>query len=408
MKITKLADKNFVIIVVGQIISLFGNGILRFALPLYLLKTTGSPALFGFVSAISFVPLVVLMPIGGILADRSNKRNIMVVIDFLAGLLLLNFYFLMDVIPLVPLLIFTMMGLYSINGIYQPTVQASIPLLLDETILAKGNGIVSSIGSIDDLLAPVIGGMLFAYYGITPIVVISIVCFFGSAILEIFIKIPAVQTPSHQSGINSFVKDTKESIHFIYKDCPILKKLTVVICLINIFVSALVIIVLPVYITNRLMLSEEMYGFSQGVLALGGMCGGLIAVVFGHRLKFEKLYICLLVSSAGLVPMFLAMFFVGLPWVSYTLILIGAFLVMTTATIATILIITYIQGKTPEHMVGKVIAFIMTISMCTLPLGQVLYGTAFEYLVGYESIVIIISIVCSMYISYYAKEIFVT
>ena len=74
--------KDFILIVLGQIISLFGNAILRFALPLYLLDTTGSAALFGLVSALSFIPLILLTPVGGLIADRVNKRNIMVALDF--------------------------------------------------------------------------------------------------------------------------------------------------------------------------------------------------------------------------------------------------------------------------------------------------------------------------------------
>ena len=69
-----IKNKNFILIVIGQIISLFGNGIIRFALPLYLLQITGSSAIFGIVSAMSFVPLIIVMPIGGIIADRVNKK----------------------------------------------------------------------------------------------------------------------------------------------------------------------------------------------------------------------------------------------------------------------------------------------------------------------------------------------
>ena len=75
-------NRNFTMVVLGQIISLFGNAILRFALPLYLLNETGSAALFGVVSACAFIPMIVLSPVGGIFADRVNKRNIMVVLDF--------------------------------------------------------------------------------------------------------------------------------------------------------------------------------------------------------------------------------------------------------------------------------------------------------------------------------------
>ena len=57
--------RDFVLVVLGQIISIFGNTVLRFALPLYLLSETGSAALFGVVTAIAFIPMIILSPIGG-------------------------------------------------------------------------------------------------------------------------------------------------------------------------------------------------------------------------------------------------------------------------------------------------------------------------------------------------------
>lgn len=85
----KLWNKDFTLVVIGQIISLFGNAVLRFALPLYILEQGGSPALFGQVSALAFFPLIMLSPVGGIIADRVNKQRIMVVLDFITSVLVL-------------------------------------------------------------------------------------------------------------------------------------------------------------------------------------------------------------------------------------------------------------------------------------------------------------------------------
>ena len=130
-KQTSLFRRDFTLVVIGQVISLFGNAILRFALPLYLLRQTGSPALFGAVGAAAFIPAVLCAPIGGIVADRVNKRNIMVVLDFSTAGLVLAFALLLGRAPLVPLMIACLMLLYGIAGAYQPSVQASIPLLAE-------------------------------------------------------------------------------------------------------------------------------------------------------------------------------------------------------------------------------------------------------------------------------------
>lgn len=80
-------SRDFILVVIGQIISLFGNAALRFAIPLYLLNQTGSSVLYGTVTACAFLPSIVMSPIGGIVADRVNKRTIMVVLDFFTAAL---------------------------------------------------------------------------------------------------------------------------------------------------------------------------------------------------------------------------------------------------------------------------------------------------------------------------------
>ena len=92
MNSKKMYSKDFMLVVAGQIVSLFGNAILRFALPLYLLRETGSSTLYGIVTACSFIPMIVLSLLGGVLADRVNKRNIMVFLDFMTAITITVFY----------------------------------------------------------------------------------------------------------------------------------------------------------------------------------------------------------------------------------------------------------------------------------------------------------------------------
>ena len=138
----RLFRRDFTLVVIGQIISLFGNAVLRFALPLHLLRETGSSALFGAVTACSFVPMVVFSLLGGVIADRVNKRNIMVLLDACTALLIAVFYLALGRVPLVPLMSAALMLLYGIAGAYQPAVQASIPLLAGPRVLLRGNAVI--------------------------------------------------------------------------------------------------------------------------------------------------------------------------------------------------------------------------------------------------------------------------
>ena len=70
-----MRNKNFVIIVIGQIISLFGNAIQRFSMSLYLLEFTGSAAVFSQILAISTIPYIIFAPIAGKLSDSVNRKK---------------------------------------------------------------------------------------------------------------------------------------------------------------------------------------------------------------------------------------------------------------------------------------------------------------------------------------------
>ena len=152
-------SKDFYLVVIGQIISLFGNAVIRFALPLHLLSVTGSAALLGVVSGVAFLPLVVMSPIGGLIADRMNKRNIMVVLDFFTAGLVLLFLVLSGRGSLVSLILIMLFLLYGISGAYQPSVQASIPLLVSEEAVMPANAIINMVSSLSGLLGPAVGGI---------------------------------------------------------------------------------------------------------------------------------------------------------------------------------------------------------------------------------------------------------
>ena len=84
MKQTLFA-KNFILLILGQASSLFGNFILKLALSMYILEITGSAAIFAGILSAATVPTILLSPFGGILADRANRKTIMVVLDAATG-----------------------------------------------------------------------------------------------------------------------------------------------------------------------------------------------------------------------------------------------------------------------------------------------------------------------------------
>lgn len=283
MNNTKKYGKDFTLVVVGQIVSLFGNAILRFSLPLYLLKETGSSTLFGIVTACSFLPMIVLSLLGGVLADRLNKRNIMVCLDFLTAGVITVFSWLLGIIPIIPLFITVLMLLYGISGTYQPAVQASIPALVPKEKILSANAIVNQIGALANFIGPIIGGMLYGAFGIVIILKVSVLCFVLSAVMEIFIQIPFQKQPTQDKVLQIAAGDLRDSIRFLRMEKPLFVQICIVIAGLNLFLSPMLTIGIPVIVVDKLHLTDGLLGLTQGMLAVGGILGGLLTVLLDKK-----------------------------------------------------------------------------------------------------------------------------
>lgn len=402
----KLFHKDFTLVVLGQIISLFGNAILRFALPLYILEISGSAALFGAVSAMSFLPMIVMSPIGGMIADRMNKQRMMVVLDFFTAGLILFFMLTMNSLSIIPLVMVVMMVLYGIQGAYSPAVQSSLPLLASEKNLMSANAVVNTVSSLAGLFGPVLGGLLYGQYGLLPIVIISCGCFAFSAVMELFIRIPHEKRPSGGSVWSIVKADMTQSFRFILKDKPILAKVILLIFLFNVFLSAMLSIGLPVMITQILKQSSQLYGISQGVMAAGGLLGGLLAGVAGNKLKIRHSYILLLFCGLGVLPMGIVLWMGVPPFVSYVVITALTSLLMAAATLFSIQMLAFVQAETPTDIVGKVLACLMALSTCAQPIGQAVYGVLFEALADSVWIILLGTALITCVIAVFSKKSF--
>ena len=373
-----LFSRDFTLVVIGQIISLFGNAILRFALPLYLLRQTGSPALLGAVGAAAFIPAVLCSPIGGVVADRVNKRNIMVALDFSTAGLVLAFTLLLGQVSLVPLMVACLMLLYGIAGAYQPAVQASIPLLVGEGQLTSGNAVINMVGTLSGLLGPVAGGVLFGAFGIRPILWVSVVCFFLSAVMELFIRIPHSPRAAAGGVLATVRRDLGESWHFIRRERPVFLSVMLVLALFNLVLSAALIVGIPVAVVQVLGMSDSRLGITQGAMGLGGLCGGILAACLGERLRLRRGAVLLFAASltavgtgAALLP--------GVPaGVGYWVVTAMSFVIMVLSAMLMVVLSAAVQRQTPSELLGKVMAFILAVANCASPLGQAVYGALFE------------------------------
>lgn len=184
-----LFTKNFILLVLGQVFSLFGNFILKLALSMYILELSGSAAIFAGIVSIATIPTILISPLGGILADRINRKYIMIALDNLTRISVLGVaIFLSEQNALI--VISMLLLLLSLLGAFEtPTVQACIPSMLTGDNITKGNAVINQVASLSYLLAPMLGGILYSMFSLKPLMYASTICFFVTAFLECFITL---------------------------------------------------------------------------------------------------------------------------------------------------------------------------------------------------------------------------
>ncbi len=378
----KLFNRDFTLVAIGQLISLFGNAILRFALALYVLDATGSAAVFGTVTAIAVIPTILLSPFGGILSDRVNRRNIMAALDFATAALALGLGLLLSEENAVALITAALLLLSVIQACYTPSVNSSVPLLQAEGNLVKANAVVSQVSMLANLIGPVLGGVLYGFFGAMPIILVSGVCFFLSAVLELFIHIP-FQPLDAKTGILQIVKDDlRESIRFMTREQPDILRITLMIAVYSLFVVSTITVGLPYMVRTVLGLSSQLYGAAEGLMAAAGIAGGIASGFLAGRLKTSRLYWLLVLSGAALVPVGAAFLLGCGPMTCYIVITICIMAMQLLIALFSIFMLSLAQGRTPSHLLGKMTAYIMTLTMCAQPVGQALYGVLFDRFAG--------------------------
>lgn len=403
MKETK--RKDFLLILIGQIISLFGNTILRFSLSMKVLDQTGSVAIFGGILALSMIPTILLSAFGGILADRVNKRNIMVFLDFLTSLSIvffaISFHFTGSILSIAVI----MMVLSVIQAFYQPSVQSSIPLLVEEEKLMMANGLVIQVNALANLIGPIVGGILYGFLGMEPIVYVSAICFFLSAVMEIFIHVPNVLVERTSGVITTIKADFKEAVLFLKDKQKDLLKLLLLIAAINLFLSAMIMVGLPYLIKIFLGLSNELYGFAEAAMGIGSIIGGLCAGWVVKKIEFKRAYVFLIAAGVMLLPMGIAVISNQLVWISYGIILASVMLIMCFSTLFSVYGQTIVQKLTPMNLLGKLSSVITVISMCALPIGQSIYGVIFNQMGNRSCFILLVVSAVSVLIGIASKSI---
>lgn len=400
----KLFHKDFTLMVIGQIISIFGNQILCFALSLYILDLTNSASMFATILVVSKIPTILLSMIGGIAADRLPRKSIMVVLDFFTSFCILCFTLTMHRLDIVLLTGAFMILLSVIQAFYQPSVSASIPSITAKENLTSANSVTTGINAVASLAAPALGGMLYGFFGITQILWLAMICFFLSALLELFLTIPFTKQKSEQRLLPMLVNDFKEALQFITRRQPIIMKLSMTVIGLNFLISALIAVGLPYIIKIQLGLSSQLYGLLESALAIGMMIGALLAMKLKDHITIRNSYIPMGIGIMSMSLVGFAILTYAYPMPSYIVIMLAVLIGMSGISIFNIVSQAYMQSKTPSELLGKVTSFIVTITQCALPLGQAMFGMLFDHFSAYSAWIVLSATALSLWISVYIRK----
>ena len=374
----KLFTKNFTLLILGQLTSLFGNFILKLALSMYVLEATGSAAIFAGILSAATIPTILLSPLGGILADRADRRNIMVALDALTGVSVLCAALFLSENNAIAV-ISTLLIILSILGAFEtPTVQACIPTMLQGDNIMKGNAVVNQVASLSYLIAPMLGGVLYAMLGLKPVMYASVVCFFITALFECFIKL-SYQRIQNQGGVLQIVKqDFLSSMQYITKEQTSISKMLLLTALSRFFVMGITIVGLPFLVRTVLGFNPKYYGAAESALAVATILGSIVAGILAEKLKIHKLSVLLASMGIFIIPAGIVFILPVNAIIKYGVTVVSFCGMQAVISIFSIFAVSLIQQRTPNHLIGKVMAYTSTVTLCVQPIGQIAYGFLFD------------------------------
>ncbi len=269
-----IATPRFAAVMASQALSLLGMEILQFVLPLHLLNLTGSGALYGGVVATGFVPYTLLAPVGGVIADRTRKRGVMVAVGTALAAAMAAYLPLAGTSAVVPATVAVLMLAFAAQALEQPCVQSAIPHLVAPTEVERAVALVNQMGMLTGIGGPVVGGLAFGFFGLAPIVVACVVCFAASAAVAAFaVRVP-YEPPARTAGALATARaDLAEALGFLRSN-PLMWRTILGATLVNLFGSSFFNVCSPYIVTETLGLSNQFMGALQGALAAGGGGGG--------------------------------------------------------------------------------------------------------------------------------------
>ncbi|MCM1087534.1 MAG: MFS transporter [Muribaculaceae bacterium] len=360
--------KKFFMIWFGELISSIGSGMTAFALSIYIYERTGSVTYVSLVTLFAYLPTVLLNPLGGALADRYDRRLLMIIGDLFSGL---GLVFVLWQIQLqtggiVPILV----GV-TINAVFvallEPSYKATITDLLTEEEYAKASGMAQMAGSARYLISPALAGLLLAVADIRLILMLDIGTFFITVTMVLLVR-KSIQKPipKETEGIG---KELRQGFSMMAQTGGVLTLVVLMagVCFFMGFVQTL---------TGPMVLAvsdAQTVGFMESVCAIGLLVGSIWIGAAGIRKNYTKVL--------GIAGVFCGCF-MALAGANKNLYLTGTgiFLFFLCLPFMNTCADVLIRLSIPNDMQGRVWGLIGLLSQLGTVFAYMICGVAADYL----------------------------
>ena len=382
---SSLKVKNFRVYWFGMFVSLIGTWIQIVAQSWLVFQLTNSAFLLGVVGFLSSIPVFLLSLFGGVLADRLNKRNILIATQSAFMLLAFLLAALTQMKLVTP---YQIMFIALLNGVVMafdaPSRQAMVVELVGKDYLFNAIALNSIAFNSSRIIGPALAGVLVATIGMSGCFYINGISFLPLIIALFFIRVNRY-TASDKN--NTVWRDLKEGLIFIRNNRLILVLITMT-GVVSLFGIAYVIF-MPIFANDILKVGVQGLAMLMSSAGLGALLAALLLARLGDfKYKGKLLVLASFIFSLSLVLFSLSKI--------YLLSLIALLFIGGSSVTAIALINTILQTKVPNEFMGRVMGVYMLTFFGILPFGNLIAGSLAEAL-GISFTIMLSGIICGLF-----------
>ncbi|HDX9653006.1 macrolide transporter [Bacillus wiedmannii] len=354
-----LKNTNFLFLWAATLFSSFALAFFTFSQTWYIAKTLNLEASLGVVFVALSVPRLIFMIIGGAVADKFPKKNIMFYSNIIRAILVATIltWFIVGDVTLYTFALFALF--FGLADAFFWSADGSIlPELVEKSRLTQANSLTQMTNQASVILGPVLGGILIKFTNYETIFSITILLLIIAAILVQKIQFTM---PEQQNTDKGMFTSIKEGILYV-KESPFLSTFLICSAFLNLFLIGPMQVGFPLFVKNVLHGDSLQFSYLEASVG-GGMAIGAVIVGLKNINRRRGLFCIIMMLLSGVF--FLSINFSTVLWQA---LLAGMFYGITIA-MAIVPLMAMIQSTVKEEMMGRVMSLLMLSSMGFIPLS---------------------------------------